>query len=65
MPEKLNFTKTVLDALEPPNSGRRYVYDLKVNGLLLMITPPGAKSFQVRKHLEGKAARVTLGRFLT
>ncbi|UOG91520.1 MAG: integrase family protein [Candidatus Thiothrix sulfatifontis] len=63
MPEKINFTKTVLDALEPPNNGRRYVYDAKVNGLLLMITPPGTKSFQVRKHLDGKAARITLGRF--
>ncbi len=64
-PEKLNFTKAMLEALEPPDNGRRYVYDTKVSGLLIMVTPPGTKSFQVRKHLDGKAARVTLGRFPT
>ncbi|WMP17142.1 tyrosine-type recombinase/integrase [Thiothrix lacustris] len=63
MPEKINFTKAVLEALEPPNTGRRYVYDTKISGLLIMVTPPGARSFQVRKHIDGKAARVTLGRF--
>ncbi len=63
MPEKINFTKAVIAALEPPSTGRRYVYDNKVHGLLIMVTPPGVRSFQVRKHLDGKAARVTLGRF--
>jgi integrase len=62
MTERLNFTKAALEALEA-SASRRYVYDTKVNGLLVMITPTGAKSFQVRKYIEGKAARVTFGRF--
>lgn len=63
MPEKFRFNKEKLLGIAPPATGRSYVYDEQVNGLLLMTTAAGAKSFQVRKYLNGKAARVTLGRF--
>ncbi|MBO0615358.1 tyrosine-type recombinase/integrase [Thiothrix fructosivorans] len=63
MTKKLNFNKAVLEALELPTVGRLYVYDTKVDGLLLMLTKAGTRSFQIRKFLNGKAARVTLGGF--
>jgi integrase len=63
MVEKVNFTKMVLLDIPSPEKGRSYLYDSKINGLLIMITAAGAKSFQVRKSVKGKAARITLGRF--
>lgn len=64
MPERINFTKAALESLKPPSpKKRRYVHDLKVPDLLIMVTPAGTKSFQVRKNVDGKAARITLGRF--
>ena len=60
------FTKKGIEKLEP--KGVRYdVYDRdsarSVPGLLVRVFPSGVKSFQVFRKLEGKAVRVTLGRF--
>lgn len=63
MPEYINFNKANIMELAVPAKGRRYVYDAKLSGLLVMVTAAGTKSFQVRKSVQGKSARVTLGRF--
>lgn len=63
MPQKLNFTKGALQAIEPPADGRDTYHDTKVPGLLLRVTPSGIKTFGIQKRIKGKVRRVTLGRF--
>lgn len=61
---KVNFTKSLLDKIDPPKSNNRlYVYDSRVNGLCLSVTPAGVKSFLVYRKLNGRPIRVTLGRY--
>lgn len=64
MPERKNFTKAYLKSLPVPENGKRlYFYDEKVHSLILGITATGNKSFQVRKKINGRSVRVTLGKF--
>lgn len=59
-----NFIKKSLDALPMPEAGKRlYVYDTKVRGLELMVTPQGTKSFKVYRKFNNKPIRVTLGKY--
>lgn len=63
MSKKINFTIKNIDNLPLPEKGKRfYFYDSKINGLELMVTHSGAKSFKVYKKLDGKPVRVTLGK---
>lgn len=49
--ERISFTKKVLEELPTPSLGKRaYLYDAKVNGLLVCITDRGVKSFQAYRH---------------
>lgn len=63
MKQTVNFTKTYIQELSPVESKRLYVYDEKVPGLVLSVTPNGCKSFLVYKKVQGKPQRITLGRF--
>jgi integrase len=63
MPEKINFTMAALAKLDPPEAGRRTVYDTKSPGLCLMITAAGAKSFYVYKKVDGRPERIRIGGF--
>lgn len=59
---KHNFTKIFIESLEIPKDGKRAYYkDAKVNGLEIMVTSSGHKSFKVVKKKDGKFIRVTLG----
>lgn len=59
---KYNFTKIFIESLEIPEAGKRsYHKDVKVNGLEIMVTSSGHKSFKVTKKKDGKFIRVTLG----
>lgn len=62
-PERVAFTKRRLEALEPPTSGRRYVYDANCPGLCLGITENGVKTFYRGGRVQGKAKRIKIGRF--
>ncbi len=60
----VNFTKRTIDAITLPPIGKRlYVYDTKVQGLELMITHHGAKSFKVYRKIREKPVRVSLGKY--
>ncbi len=63
MTERISFTIKNLIAIDPPKEGRRVVYDTRVNGLCVSVTPKGTKSYQVYRKLNDKPLRVTLGRF--
>jgi len=61
---KINFTIKQLENLPLPEAGKRFYFrDTKLNGLELMVTHNGTKSFKVYKKYEGKPVRVTLGKY--
>lgn len=60
----LHFTKRTLEKLPPAPPGQRdYYRDTGSDGLMVCVTECGVKSFRVRRKLNGKSVRVTLGRF--
>lgn len=60
----INFTKAALTAAPTPPKGRRdYYYDQREQGLVLAVTPGGAKSFYLYKRIDGRPERLLLGRF--
>ena len=59
---RISFTKTALDTLEA-KQGRYFVYDAKVPGLAIQITPAGTKTFYLYRWLDGKPERIRLGRY--
>jgi integrase len=61
MPEKINFTKTALLALEPLPGKRRRVYDEKQKGLVVYVSPTGSKVFYCLKKLDGKVEEIRIG----
>lgn len=60
---KINFTKAALDQLETPAAGKRAQYqDQKQPGLILRVTPSGAKTFAVFRRVRGGSPElVTIG----
>ncbi len=64
MTDKLNFTKTTIEALGPAAAGKRdYHNDIKVPGLQLQVTASGVKTFYVYRRINGRPKRVKLGRY--
>lgn len=61
----INFIKRTIDSIPiPTRQGERfYFYDIKINGLELMVTSTGVKSFKVYRKVNGKPVRVTLGKY--
>lgn len=61
---RFSFNKNALNKLAPPAAGKRlYVYDSRVPGLGLAVTPKGTKTFLVYRKINGKPERITLGRY--
>lgn len=65
MAQRINFTKSNLDALQIPISGKRDTYhDTKGSGLQLRVTSAGVKTFSVYRRIKcGDPERITLGRY--
>ena len=61
--EKIEFTRSTLASITPPEKGRAYYRDSKQSGLVLDVTASGTKSFQLYRKIGGKPVRVVLGRF--
>lgn len=60
---RLNLTQAVVNAIEPPETGRLAIYDAKQPGLVLRVTPAGAKSWCLYRRVNGKPQRISLGTF--
>ena len=61
---RYNFTKKFIEDLKPAGQGKRLYYkDNKVNGLELMVTDKGTKSFKVTRKKDGRVIRVTIGHY--
>ncbi|WP_158642993.1 tyrosine-type recombinase/integrase [Mucilaginibacter ginsenosidivorax] len=64
MTTAINFTKTVLDLIPRPTNGKRtYHYDSQVRGLAFVIQTSGATSFYLVKKIEGRSAKILLGKY--
>ena len=63
METTFNFTKTLIDKLPIPEKGMETYKDTKEKGLSLYVTSGGAKTFFVRKRINGRDERVKLGTF--
>ena len=61
MPNKMQFTKARIAALEPVPGKRVTVYDLEQKGLCIRVTPAGAKAFYCVKKVEGRVEWVRIG----
>ena len=58
-----NFTKTYIENIPIPDSGRVTYRDTKLPGLQLRVSDNGTKTFCLRSNVNRKTVRVTLGRF--
>ncbi|CAM3286229.1 Integrase [Flavobacterium longum] len=63
--DKFNFTQASLEAISPPQKGKRlYLKDTQVLGLQCRVTDNGIKTFSVYRRIKnGQSERITLGRF--
>ncbi|MGE4530928.1 MAG: tyrosine-type recombinase/integrase [Acidithiobacillus sp.] len=61
MPEKMQFTKARIAALEPVPGKRVTVYDEAQKGLCIRVTPAGAKTFYCVRKIGGKVEWVRIG----
>ena len=61
MPEKMQFTKARIAALEPVPGKRITVYDETQKRLCIRVTPAGAKAFYCVRRVEGRVEWVRIG----
>ena len=62
--KKIAFHRSILDSLPLPPPGQRAEYqDAAAPELVLRVTATGNKTFNLRRKINGKAVRVTLGTY--
>ena len=59
--KRFNFTKAGLAALKSPTA-RTAFFDTRTRGLMILVTKQGAKSFYVRRKVNGRSERIYIGR---
>jgi site-specific recombinase XerD len=59
----IRFTKSVLESLTPPRTGRKYYHDDKEQGLSAYQTANGTISFFTRKRIDGRDTRLFIGNY--
>lgn len=57
-----NFTKVAIDSIKTPTKPISY-HDTKEKGLVIMVLPSDIKTFYLYKKIEGKPARIKIGRY--
>ncbi len=63
MAEQFTFTQAAVGKLPLPGKGRVYYRDGKMPGLVVCVSTTGCKTFQVVRWMDGRAARLKIGRF--
>lgn len=61
--QKVKITKTQVDHAPTPAAGQLFLRDLELKGFALRVTANGVKSFILEKRIDGRARRITLGRY--
>jgi len=59
----MKLTNSSIDRLEPPIAGYTLHWDQELSGFGVRVTAAGSKSFVVQTKVNGKARRVTLGKY--
>lgn len=62
-PSHFQFTKSAIDAIKPPKTGRRSYFDQRQRGLSLRVSATGKKVFCLYKQVNGKEYRKDVGEF--
>ena len=60
---RLKLTELRIANLTKPRAAVAYIYDTVTPSLAIRITSAGARSFVIVKKINGRAQRITLGRF--
>jgi len=60
---KINFTISSIEKIPFPEKGAKTYYDTKENGLSLIVSYGGSKTFYLYKKIDGRPERVKIGRF--
>jgi hypothetical protein len=60
---RVKLTELRIANLTKPHVGVAYIYDTVAPSLAIRVTSAGGRSFVVVKKINGKAQRITLGRF--
>lgn len=61
-PTYITLSKTVVEKLEPPTSGRKFYYDDRVRGLAVRVTDNGSKAYYLYKKINRKPVKYHLGK---
>ncbi len=61
-PMRFNFTVHQLERIRP-GERQKWVYDSTMPGLVMLVTPGGARTFYFAKRIDGRYRRVKIGRF--
>lgn len=62
-PKKINFTKSSIEVIKAPETGRTYIYDQKTSRLAICVTNTGLKSWYWYGKVNGKPRRKLLGKW--
>ncbi len=60
---KIALTDMALRRISPPSSGSIEVWDGKIPGFGIRVSPKGTKSFILLFRVDGRARRLTIGRY--
>lgn len=63
MAHRFEFSKSQIEALKPPESGRATYYDAEIKKLVIRVTAAGSKAFYVVKRTDEGMAWIKLGSF--
>lgn len=58
----MRLTKTVVDALEPESGKQFFVWDSKLPGFGVRVSPGGSKSYMYQGRINGTLKKITIGR---
>ena len=63
MPDKISFSKRVIETLSAPSTGRIYIYDAKQANLCLCVTANRIRTWYWYGRVDGRPERIKIGRF--
>ncbi|MFN8554384.1 MAG: integrase arm-type DNA-binding domain-containing protein [Candidatus Obscuribacterales bacterium] len=59
---KINITKTTVEEIEPPLSGQLFIYDSKLPGFGIRVSPGGSKMYIAQGRVNGVVVRYSIGK---
>ena len=60
---RVTLSKSTIDTLPIPESGRKYTYDSKVGALAICVSSTGSRVWYVYKFANGRPVRIRIGSY--